>query len=89
MDEHTPKVTFENEGLQPAGSGTASSSSGIVRWLIRHSGGYIGNEKQVRIALYAFVGAALFLSVLLLSGAGNGTLTQEEEHYMSVPSGNI
>ncbi len=58
------QIIFENEELQRSGAHiTQPQLPKIVQWVIRHSGGYVRNEKQAASALMIFVVLAVIFSL--------------------------
>jgi len=42
----------------------------IIQWVIKYSGGYIKDEKQVSYVLIGFVAVAIIISLFLIFGGG-------------------
>ncbi|OHA09745.1 MAG: hypothetical protein A3A44_02065 [Candidatus Sungbacteria bacterium RIFCSPLOWO2_01_FULL_60_25] len=60
--------------LQSAGYGP--EASGMVGWVIRHSGGLIQDERQASFVLLGFVAVVIAVSLYLFFSAGAGTQQQ-------------
>jgi hypothetical protein len=71
MDNNEPqKITFEAEEFQRRMPSPAAPAPGIMQWVIRHSRGYIKDEKQAQYAMIGFIVLAIGVSVVLLASGG-------------------
>src|SRR3989338_8717708 len=69
--------------LQSAGYGP--EASGMVGWVIRHSGGLIQDERQASFVLLGFVVAAIIVSLFLTFGGRGPELPSKEEIFRTTP----
>jgi len=67
-----PKIVFEGEQSQRPRSFQTTTSK-IVGWVIKYSGGLVKGEKQANYVLLGFIVVAIIISLFLLFG-NNGTV---------------
>ena len=63
----------------------SSESSGLMRWVITHSGGAVKNEKQAGILLIAFSALMIIVALFIIFSGGGPELPSQEEMDRATP----
>jgi hypothetical protein len=67
MNRHEPpKITFEEDQWRSPARNSPQQMPNMVRWVIKHSGGYIKDRRQAEYVLLGFVAIAVFISLVLI-----------------------
>lgn len=67
LEESAPK---SQSGQWSPGPYVSPTTPKIIRWLIKYSGGLIGNEKQAAYVILGFIVFVVIISLFLIFGRG-------------------
>lgn len=72
MDSEEKKVVFETDSWAAQQSARPKFVPGMVRFIMKYSGGYVKDEKQANYVLIGFVVLAVIISSFLIFSGGGG-----------------
>ena len=80
-EPHAAEVPSQTYGAD----GYSSETSGLMGWIITHSGGAVKNEKQASILLLVFSAVMIIVALFLVFRGGGPELPSQEEIDRATP----